>query len=334
MSRWPELRLGFGRQAGVWMWTYILRRLAMMPAVLFVVSVVAFSIILLLPGDPAVAILGEEKSHDRQAYDALRSELGLDRPIPIQYLNWVGHALRGDFGVSVRNQQPVGLLVVQSLGPTLQLSAIAMVIALAIAVPVGALSAARPNSMADLVGTTVALSGIAMPSFLLGILLIFVFAVQLHVLPSAGYVEPSKNFEQSVRLMVLPSLALGVGLGAVLMRQIRSEMLEVLAQDFVTTARAKGLRERRVVFQHAFKNALIPVITLIGIHIGRLFGGAVVIESIFTIPGMGRLALQAISFRDFPVVQAVVLVLALAVLLANLVADVVYGLVDPRVRYS
>jgi peptide/nickel transport system permease protein len=306
----------------------------MMPPVLFVVSVVAFGIILLLPGDPAVAILGEERSHDRQAYESLRHELGLDQPIPVQYVNWVAHATRGDFGLSVRNRQPVGLLIVQSLGPTLQLSLMAMVIALAIAVPVGAISAARPNSKADVVGTTVAMSGIAIPSFLLGILLIFIFAIWLHVLPSAGYVEPTRNLEQSVRLMVLPSLALGLGLGAVLMRQIRSEMLEVLAQDFVTTARAKGLHERRVVFQHAFKNALIPVITLIGIHIGRLFGGAVVIESIFTVPGMGRLAVQSISFRDFPVLQAVVLVLAVAVLLSNLVTDLVYGLVDPRVRYS
>jgi peptide/nickel transport system permease protein len=306
----------------------------MMPAVLLVVSLVAFSIILLLPGDPAIAILGEERSHDRQAYEALRSELGLDQPIPLQYVSWVARAARGDFGVSVRNQQPVALLVAQSLGPTLQLSLMAMLIGLAIALPVGAISAARPNSKADTVGTTFALSGIAMPSFLLGILLIVIFAVWLRVLPSGGYVEPTRNLEQSVRLMLLPSLALGAGLGAMLMRQVRSEMLEVLSQDYVTTARAKGLREGRVVFLHAFKNALIPVITLIGIHIGRLFGGAVVIESIFTIPGMGRLAVQAIFFRDFPVVQAVVLVLAVSVLFANLVTDLVYGLVDPRVRYS
>ena len=316
------------------MWGYILRRLAMMPPVLLVVSLVAFSIILLLPGDPAVAILGEDRSHDRALYEALRAELGLDQPIPIQYLSWVTHAARGDFGVSVRNQQPVALLIVQSLGPTLQLSLMAMLIALAIALPVGAISAARPNSSADVIGTTFALSGIATPSFLLGILLIVIFAVWLHVLPSGGYVEPTRNLEQSMRLMALPSLALGAGLGAVLMRQVRSEMLEVLSQDYVTTARAKGLRERSVVFLHAFKNALIPIITLIGIHIGRLFGGAVVIESIFTIPGMGRLAVQSIFFRDFPVVQAVVLVLAVAVLFSNLIADLLYGLADPRVRYS
>jgi peptide/nickel transport system permease protein len=316
------------------MWTYILRRLVMMPPVLLVVSIVAFSIILLLPGDPAVAILGEERSHDRQAYEALRLELGLDQPIPLQYLSWVGRAVHADFGLSVRNQQPVALLITQSLGPTLQLSLMAMVIALAIAVPVGAISAARPNSTADVVGTTVALSGVAMPSFLLGILLIVIFAVWLRVLPSGGYIEPTRNLEQSLRLTLLPAFALGAGFGAILMRQIRSEMLEVLAQDYVTTARAKGLRERRVIFNHAFKNALIPVITLIGIHIGRLFGGAVVIESIFTIPGMGRLAVQSIFFRDFPVLQAVVLVLAVAVLLSTLITDLLYGLVDPRVRYG
>jgi peptide/nickel transport system permease protein len=306
----------------------------MMPPVVLAVSVVAFSIILLLPGDPAIAILGEERSHDRVAYAALRTELGLDQPIPLQYVSWVARAVRGDFGVSVRNQQPVALLVAQSLGPTLQLSLMAMLVALAIALPVGAISAARPNSKVDLLATTFALSGIAMPSFLLGILFIVIFAVWLRVLPSGGYVEPTRDLQQSVRLMLLPALALGAGLGAVLMRQVRSEMLEVLSQDYVTTARAKGLREGRVVFLHAFKNALIPVITLIGIQIGRLFGGAVVIESIFTIPGMGRLAVQSIFFRDFPVVQAVVLVLAVAVLLSNLIADLVYGLADPRVRYG
>jgi peptide/nickel transport system permease protein len=313
---------------------YILRRLALIPPVLALVSMIAFGIILLLPGDPALAMLGEERSHDRVAYEALRSELGLDQPIPVQYLTWAGRALRGDFGVSARNQQPVGSLVLLSLGPTLELSLIALTIALVVAVPLGVLSAARPNSLFDLFGTTLALSGIALPSFLLGILLIFAFGVWLHVLPTGGFVDATRNPGESLRLMVLPAVALGASLSAALMRQIRSEMLEVFGHDYVTTARAKGLAEQAVVVQHALRNALIPVITLIGVQIGRLFGGAVVIETIFAIPGMGRLAVQSIFLRDFPVVQAIVLVMALAVLLSNLVADVLYGVVDPRVAYN
>jgi peptide/nickel transport system permease protein len=306
----------------------------LIPPVLVLVSIIAFGIILLLPGDPALAILGEERSHDRAAYQALRTELGLDQPIPVQYVTWAARALHGDLGLSARTRQPVADLVLLSLGPTLELSFLAFAIALVIAVPLGVLSATRPNSAFDLAGTTFALSGIAMPSFLLGILLIFTFGVWLHVLPSGGFVDASRDPAQSLRLMVLPALALGLGLSAALMRQIRSEMLEVFSADFVTTARAKGLREGRVVMEHAFRNALIPVITLIGVQIGRLFGGAVVIETIFAIPGMGRLAVQSIFLRDFPVVQAIVLVMAVAVLLSNLVADVLYGVVDPRVAYE
>jgi peptide/nickel transport system permease protein len=295
---------------------------------------IAFGIILLLPGDPAIAILGEERSHDRAAYETLRRELGLDQPIPVQYVSWAARALQGDLGLSSLTHQPVGSLVLLSLGPTLELSLLALAISLLIAVPLGVVSATRPNSTFDLIGTAFGLSGIAMPSFLLGMLFIFTFAVQIRILPSVGFVDPSRNLGESLRLMVLPALALGLGLAAALMRQIRSEMLEVMNADFVITARAKGLREQRVVLQHAFRNALIPIITLIGVQIGRLMGGAVVIETIFGIPGMGRLAVQSIFLRDFPVVQAIVLVMALAVLLSNLVADMLYGVVDPRVAYD
>jgi len=312
---------------------YLARRLLLIPPVLVLVSIIAFSIILLLPGDPALAILGEERSHDQAAYAALRSELGLDQPIPVQYLTWAGRALHGDLGLSARNQQPVGSLIVLSLGPTLELSLLALGIALLIALPLGVLAAARPNSLFDLLGTALGLAGIAMPSFLLGILLIFAFGVWLHVLPTGGFVDPTRSVADSLRLMLLPAVALGAGLAATLMRQIRSELLDVFGQDYVTTAHAKGLSRARVVLGHALRNALIPVITLLGVQIGRLFGGAVVIETIFAIPGMGRLAVQSIFLRDFPVVQAIVLVMALAVLLSNLLADVLYGVVDPRVAY-
>jgi peptide/nickel transport system permease protein len=209
-----------------------------------------------------------------------------------------------------------------------------MLIALLIAIPIGIVSAIRPGSWLDLVGTTIALSGVAIPNFLLGILLILLFALYLRVLPVGGYVPITQNPVESLRLMLLPALALGMGLAAVLMRQIRSAMLEVMNQDYVTTARAKGLSGRHVVLRHALKNALIPVITVVGVQIGRLAGGTVVIETIFQIPGMGKLAVASIFFRDFPVVQAEVLLIGTAILFSNLITDLMYGVLDPRVRYS
>jgi peptide/nickel transport system permease protein len=316
------------------MGVYILRRLIQMIPVLFLVSVIAFSIILLLPGDPALAILGPDRAADKQAYAAIRQDLGLDRPIPVQYASWLGRILTGDLGNSAHYQAPVTLLIAQSIGPTMQLALTAMFIALIIAVPIGIISAAKPGSWLDIIGTTFALSGVAIPNFLLGILLILTFALVLRVLPSGGYVPLTQNPIESLRLMLLPAFALGAGLSAILMRQIRSAMLEVLNQDYVTTARAKGLNGRTVVLRHGLTNALIPVLTVIGVQIGRLMGGTVVIETIFSIPGMGKLAVGSIFFRDFPVVQAVVLILGASVLIANLITDLLYGIVDPRVRYS
>jgi peptide/nickel transport system permease protein len=313
---------------------YLIRRLVMMVPVIVLVSMIAFSIILLLPGDPAMAMLGPERARDTQVYLALRQDLGLDKSIPMQYVSWLGKIVTGDLGISARNQQPVNLLVAQSIGPTLQLAFTAMFVALVIAVPVGIISAVRPGSWADVVGTVFALSGVAIPNFILGILLILLFSLTFRLLPAGGYVSPGSNFGESLRLMILPAFALGAGLSAVLMRQIRSAMLEVMGQDYVTTARAKGIDERKVVMRHALKNALIPVITVIGVQVGRLMGGTVVIETIFSVPGMGKLAVSSIFFRDFPVVQAVVLILGTAVLFSNLIADLLYGVVDPRVRYS
>lgn len=316
------------------MWVYIVRRLLLMVPVIVLVSVIAFSIILLLPGDPALAILGPERARDAVAYQALRQELGLDRPIPVQYLSWVSKMAVGDFGSSAHYQQPVTRLVGQSIGPTVQLALTAMVIALLIALPIGIISAVRPGSWLDVIGTTLALSGVAIPNFLLGILMILLFALVLRVLPVGGYVPITENPVESLRLMLMPSLALGAGLAAVLMRQIRSALLEVLNQDYVTTARAKGLAGRHVVLRHALKNAMIPVITVVGVQIGRLMGGTVVIETIFSVPGMGKLAVASIFFRDFPVVQAIVLLMGTAILFSNLIADLLYGVLDPRVRYD
>jgi len=316
------------------MWVYILRRLLLMVPVIGMVSIIAFSIILLLPGDPALAILGPERARDTATYQALRTEMGLDKPIPLQYVSWLGKVVTGDLGTSARNQQPVTALLAQSVGATMQLAASAMVIALIIAVPVGIISAVKPGSLLDSVATTFALSGVAIPNFLLGILLILFFSLVLRVLPAGGYVPPTQDFGEWLKLMMLPAFALGVGLAAVLMRQIRSAMLEVLTQDYVTTARSKGLANRKVVLGHALKNAMIPVITVIGVQVGRLMGGTVVIETIFSVPGMGKLAVSSIFFRDFPVVQAVVLIMGIAILFSNLITDLLYGVLDPRVRYN
>jgi peptide/nickel transport system permease protein len=224
-------------------------------------------------------------------------------------------------------------LIASSIAPTVQLALMALAIALLIAIPVGIISATKPGSWLDIVGTTFALSGVAIPNFLLGILLIMLFSLVLRLLPSGGYVSPTQNLLESLRLMLMPAFALGVGLAAVLMRQIRSAMLEVLNQEYVRTARAKGLPDGDVLVRHALKNALIPVLTVIGVQIGRLMGGTVVIETIFAVPGIGKLAVASIFFRDFPVVQAIVLLMGAAVLVSNLVTDLMYGIVDPRVKY-
>jgi peptide/nickel transport system permease protein len=266
-------------------------------------------------------------------YETMRKELGLDQPIPVQYAKWLGRVLRGDFGRSIRTREPALEGLLARLPVTLHLTAMAMMIALLIAVPVGIVSAVRPNSNADKVGTMLAMSGVAIPDFWLGIMLIYIFSVWFKVLPPSGYVPVSQGLGPSLQAMVLPALSLGMAFSAVLMRQLRSALIEVLQQDYVTVARAKGLRETLVVGRHALKNALIPVVTVIGLQTGRLFGGAVVVETIFALPGLGRLAADSIFFRDFPMLQGVVLILALAVLLANLFTDFLYAFIDPRIRY-
>src|SRR5215212_10475807 len=315
---------------------FIARRFVAMVPLLFLISVLAFSLVLLLPGDPALAILGEEvaNANEKQAYYALRAEMGLDEPIPIQYLRWAGKVVRGDFGMSIRNQTSIGETIGTRILPTAELALLAALISILIAFPAGIISALRPNSVADAGATLAALSGVAVPHFFLGVLLIYACAVWLRILPPSGYVAPWDDLGQNLRLMIMPAFTVGTGLAAILMRQIRSALIEVLQQEYVITARSKGLGERAVVIRHALKNAAIPVITIMGQQVGTLIGGAVVTETIFAIPGMGRLIVESISFRDFPVVQAAVLMLALSVLLANLVTDITYGYLDPRIRHD
>jgi peptide/nickel transport system permease protein len=313
---------------------YILRRLVALVPVLFFVSIVTFAVNLLLPGDPALAYIGEANINNRVMYLAVREELGLDQPIPVQYIKWLGHAVQGDFGHSIRTREPAVEGLLARLPVTLELSLIAMAISLAIAVPIAILSAVRPNSKLDLAGTLVAMAGIAVPDFWLAILLIYVMAVWLRVLPSSGYVPLEMGLWPNLQAMLLPSLALGMGLAAVVMRQLRSSLIEVMQQEYVLVARAKGLGPSVVLRQHVLKNALIPVVTILGLQSGRLFGGAVLIETIFSLPGLGRLAADSILFRDFPMLQGVVFILALAVTLASLVTDVAYAMLDPRIRYG
>ena len=313
--------------------TYIIQRILQMIPVMLLASIISFSIIFLLPGDPALLILGDQLASDRQVYEAKRAELGLDRPLPIQYLDWLGKTIRGDLGVSTRDRQPVAQGIRDRLPVTLQLAAFSMLLALAIALPAGIVSALKPNSKVDVASSLVAFAGIAIPNFWFGILLIYFLAVVLRLLPPSGYVPFTQDPVQNLTRMLMPSLTLGLGLSAILMRQTRSSLLEVLHQDYVTTARAKGLGKRSVVLRHALKNGLIPVVTVIGLQLGLLFGGAIITESIFSIPGIGRWAVDSITNRDFPVVQAVSLFMAVGVLLANLLADVAYAYIDPRIHY-
>ena len=313
---------------------YLFRRLLYFVPVVFLVTVVVFLITMMLPGDPAMAFLGEANIHDKVAYEAMRKELGLDRPIPMQYVIWLGRALKGDLGRSVRTHEAVLDALIARLPVTIELAAVALVIALVIAIPVGIVSATRPNTKVDSVATVMAVSGVALPEFFVGILLIYLFAVWLRWLPPSGYVPLSVGTWPNLKSIILPALSLGLALNAVTMRQVRASLIEVLQEEYVTVARAKGLPENEVIRVHALKNAMIPVITVIGLQIGRLFGGTVVVETIFAFPGMGRLAADSIFFRDFPVLQGVVLVMALAVLACNLLTDLLYAYVDPRIRYA
>lgn len=313
--------------------TYILQRALQMIPVMILASIISFSIIFLLPGDPALLILGDQMASDRTVYEAKRAELGLDRPLPIQYLDWLWKTARGDLGTSTRDRQPVVQGLRERLPVTLQLSALSLLLAIVIAIPAGIISALRPNSRWDIASSLIAFGGIAIPNFWFGILLIYFFAVFLKWLPPSGFVPFSEDPAGNLTRMIMPAFTLGLGLSAVLMRQTRSSLLEVLHQDYMTTARAKGLAQKAVVLRHALKNGLIPVVTVLGLQLGLIFGGSVITESIFSIPGIGRWAVDSITTRDFPVVQAVSLVMAIGVLLANLLADIAYAYIDPRIHY-
>jgi len=314
------------------MFYYIIKRLIAMLPVLVLVSLIVFTITHLTPGDPALIMLGEEATP--QALAALRHELGLDQPLPVQYFVWLSHVLRGDLGRSIRTNQPVIEAIMQRLPVTLELTILALIISMTVAIPAGIISATRRNSASDLISTTLALLGISMPSFFLAILLIFVFSLKVRWLPPMGYTPFQKGVWENLRGMVLPAITLGTAAMAIVARLTRSTLLEALQQDYVRTARAKGLREQAVIYGHALKNAMIPITTILGLQIGFLLGGAVITETIFALPGVGRLVVASIFERDFPLVQGVVLFLALMHLVVNLIVDLLYAYLDPRIRMA
>jgi peptide/nickel transport system permease protein len=312
------------------MLAFMARRLAVSIPTLLLISLLVFSLQLLLPGDPALAIAGDERSPEVLAF--IREKYHLNDPIPVQYWYWLTGVLSGDMGISIRSQMPVTELILTKLPVTLQLGIMAMIIALAIGIPAGIISAVRKGSGWDVGANVVALSGISIPNFWLGIMLIMLVSVQWGLLPASGYTSPLEDPVRNIQTMIMPAFVLGTGIAAIMMRHTRSSMLSALQADYVRTARAKGLAERVVVLRHAFRNALIPVVTLGTLQLGELLSGAVLTEQIFTIPGFGKLIVDAVFNRDYAVVQGVVLFTGTAFILMNLLADMLYFLLNPRLR--
>lgn len=311
---------------------YIVRRILLAIPVLLVVATGVFLLLYLTPGDPAAVILGSEATPQRVA--ELRQQLGLDQPLPIQVVSWFGRLARGDLGTSIFLNQPVVATILERAEPTIMLTLLAWFFALLVGLPIGILSATRAGSWFDLGAMLVALGGISMPSFWVGLNLIFLFAVILGWLPVAGYQPLGSGLWENLRYLILPAITLGFAQAALLARMSRSLMLEVLRDDYVRTARAKGLVERQVVLFHALRNAMVPLITVMGLSFAILMGGAVITEQVFNIPGVGRLLVQSVLRRDYPLVQGIVMVIAFNYVVINLVVDILYGVFDPRVRYS
>jgi len=298
--------------------------------ILLLVSIIAFSLIHLIPGDPALVILGPEAP--RETVEALREQLGLNRPVIVQYLSWLGQVVQGDLGRSLVDRQPVLKLIWQRLPATLELAVLTFFVSILVAVPVGIYTAVRRGSVGDYFGSVASLMGQSIPHFWLGIMLIMFFALKLHWLPASGYVPIWQDPKANLLSLIMPALATGAREAAVTTRYLRASLLDVLRQDYVRTAKAKGLAERVVILRHATRNALIPVITASGLQIASLLGGLVITETIFTIPGFGRLIVDAIFQRDIPVIQGSVLFAALMVMTVNLAVDLIYSVVDPRIK--
>ena len=309
---------------------FLTKRVAISIATLFVISLIVFTGVRLIPGDPARVMAGTDA--DAAGLEEIREKYGLKDPIVLQYLRWAGLALRGDLGESIRTREPVVKTVARKLPITIELAWLSVLIAVGIAIPAGVFSAVRRNTIWDLLANGVSLCGLSIPSFWLGIMLILLLSVRLGWLPASGFVPLWEDPIGNVTRMIMPAFVLGTGLAAVLMRQTRNSMIEVLSADYIRTARSKGLTGRAVVFRHAIRNGLIPVVTILGLQMGALMSGAVVTEQIFVVPGFGRLIVESVFTRDYPLVQGVVLITASAYVFINLLVDVSYSILDPRIR--
>ncbi|QDY70982.1 ABC transporter permease [Qingshengfaniella alkalisoli] len=312
------------------MLSFILRRILIAIPTILLISVFVFGMQKLLPGDPVLAMAGEER--DPEVIEYLREKYRLNDPIPVQYVNWMGGVLQGDLGISLRTNQPVTELIAQKLPVTIQLAIMAMIFALVIGIPAGILSAVKKGTPIDYVANVVALSGLSIPNFWLGIMLILLVSVKWQLLPASGYVPFGEDPLLSIKVMLMPAFVLGTALAATLMRHTRSAMLGVLKSDYVRTARAKGLKERVVILKHALRNALTPIVTLSALLFGELIAGAVLTEQIFTIPGFGKLVVDAVFNRDYAVVQGIVLCTGVGFIVMNLLADAAYFILNPRLR--
>jgi peptide/nickel transport system permease protein len=311
---------------------FIIRRLLQTVVVLFMVSLIVFSILQVLPGDPARTLLGPEASPEQ--VEQTREELGLNRPLPIQYITWVKHALKGDLGKSISFREDVTKVIGEHLPKTIYISILSMALAIIIGVPAGIIAAIRRGGKIDSIISVVANIGMAVPAFWLAVLCIYFFSLKLGWFPVQGYTSPFDDFWLSTQQVIMPVICLAFAALASFARQTRSAMLEVIMQDFTRTARSKGLKEGAIIIRHTLKNAIIPVITLVGLQVRNIVGSTIFIEQVFNIPGMGRLVVQSIFNQDFVVVQGCVLVIALIVALTNLLIDISYGFADPRIRIS
>lgn len=316
------------------MGAYLARRLVLAVPTILGVLLAVFLLIRLVPGDVVTQLVGLEATISPQRVDELRRLFGLDRPLAVQFAEYAGGVVRGDFGKSLRTGLPVGRELLRRFPVTIELAACGLLVAMAIGIPTGVLAAVRRGGAADYVATGFVMLGLSVPSFWLAILLILLFALKVNWLPPTAYVAPGESLAGNLQHMVLPALSVGLVLAAAITRIVRSSLLEVLSRHYVRTARAKGLAEARVILHHALRNALIPVVTVIGLQFGTLLGGTVIIEQIFSLPGVGRYALEGINLRDYPVIQGAVLAIAMSFVLLNVVVDLCYGFLDPRIRYE
>jgi peptide/nickel transport system permease protein len=311
---------------------FVLRRVGAAVIVLFLSSVLVFVGVRALPGDPVLALAGEQR--DPAVLAQIRHKYGFDQPIPVQYVKWLGNALHGDLGTSTKSGLPVTQTILERIPITLELAALSVLFAVLLGVSAGIIAAVKRGSLADYASSSIALFGLSIPHFWLGLMLILLFAVQLRILPASGYVPFVDDPIENLRHMLMPAFVLGTGFSAIVMRQMRSSMLESLSADYVRTARAKGLSEREVIGAHALRNSLITVVTLVGLQLGALISGAVITEQIFVIPGFGKLTIDSVLQRDFAMIQGVVLVAAAGYVLVNLVVDLLYSVLNPRIRVS